>query len=111
MDVFNVASGKWQEGPEFPGGERAGFSPAACEVGGKVYVTTADKSVLRLSDKGYAWEKIGTTNEPRYVHRLVPVSEKAFVAIAGATPKGSVATVELIKPVTVKVAMGSPLVA
>jgi DNA-directed RNA polymerase omega subunit len=98
VDVFNVATGKWSAGPEYPGGDRAGFSPAACEVGGKIYLSTADKSVLRLSDKGDAWEKVGTTDEPRYVHRLAPVSEKAFIAIAGATPKGSVASVELVKP-------------
>jgi YHS domain-containing protein/N-acetylneuraminic acid mutarotase len=104
VDVFNVASGKWADGPEFPGGDRAGFSPAACEVGGTIYLTTADKSVLRLSDKGDAWEKVGTTDEPRYVHRLAPVSEKAFVAIAGATPKGSLASVELIKPDAPKIA-------
>ena len=104
VDILNVATGKWSAGPEFPGGDRAGFSPAACEAGGKIYLSTADKSVLRLNDKGDAWEKVGTTNEPRYVHRLAPVGEKSFIAIAGATPKGSVASVELVKPDSPKAA-------
>ena len=98
VDVFNVATGKWTEGPEYPGGDRAGFSPAACEVGGKIYLSTADKSVLRLNDKGDAWEKVGTTDAPRMVHRLAPIGDKAFVAIAGATPNGSVASVEVVNP-------------
>lgn len=104
VDIFNVATGKWTAGPEYPGGDRAGFSPAACEAGGKLYLSTADKSVLRLSDKGDAWEKVGTTDVPRYVHRLAPVGDKNFVAIAGATPNGSVASVELVKPDQPKVA-------
>lgn len=97
VDILDVATGKWSTGPEFPGTERTGFNPAACEVGGRLYVNPMDRAVFRLSAKGDAWEKVGSTTEGRYVHRLVPVSKSAFVAVAGGTPKGSLATVELVK--------------
>jgi len=94
-EVLDVATGKWTSGPEYPGTDRTGFNPAACEVGGRVYLNAMDKAVFRLSEKGDAWEKIGATGEARYVHRLVPVGKDAFVAVAGASLKGPHATVEV----------------
>ena len=97
VEILDLATGKWSSGPEFPGTERTGFNPAACEVGGRLVVNPMDKAVFRLSGKGDAWEKVGSTAEVRYVHRLVPVGKDGFVAIAGASPKGPHASVELVK--------------
>jgi YHS domain-containing protein len=97
VNVLDVATGKWSDGPEFPGTDRTGFSPAATVAGGKLVLTTSDKSVLVLNEKGTAWEKVGTMAEPRYVHRLVPGGKDAVVAIAGASPNGPLASVEVVK--------------
>src|SRR5262245_19337205 len=59
VSILDVASGKWSEGPEFPGTDRVGFSPAATVAGGKLVLNTADKSILVLNEKGTAWEKAG----------------------------------------------------
>lgn len=97
VNVLDVATGKWSDGPEFPGGGRAGFSPAAAAVGGKLVLTTVDKAVLVLNEKGSEWDKVGETAESRYVHRLVPGGKDLAVAIAGATPTGPRDTVEVVK--------------
>jgi YHS domain-containing protein/N-acetylneuraminic acid mutarotase len=97
VNVLDVPSGKWSDGPEFPGTDKVGFSPAATVAGGKLILSTWDKSVYALNEKGTAWDKIGTMAEPRYVHRLVPGGMDAVVAIAGASPNGPLDTVEVVK--------------
>jgi YHS domain-containing protein len=98
VSVLDLATGKWSDGPEIPGSEKAGFSPASTVVGGKLVLNTQDKSVYVLNDKGTAWEKVGNTVESRLVHRLVPAGKDAVIAIAGAGPKGSYyASLERVK--------------
>ncbi len=97
VDVLDVASGKWTEGPEFPGTERVGFSPAATVVGGKLVLNASDKNVHVLNEKGTAWDKIGSTADSRYVHRLVPGGKDTVVVIAGGSPQGPYETVEVVK--------------
>jgi YHS domain-containing protein len=97
VEILDLATRSWSSGPEFPGTERTGFNPAACNVGGRLYVNAMDRAVLRLTTTGDNWEKVGMTAEARYVHRLVPVGADGFVAIAGASPKGPHASVELVR--------------
>jgi YHS domain-containing protein len=97
VNVLDVASGKWSDGPEIPGTDRVGFSPAATVVAGRLILNTVDKAVYALNEKGTAWDKVGTTAESRYVHRLVPGGKDAVVAIAGASPNGPQDTVEVVK--------------
>ena len=97
VEVLDLATKTWSSGPEFPGTDRTGFNPAACNVGGRLYVNAMDRAVLRLTAAGDGWEKVGTTAEARYVHRLVPVGADAFVAIAGASLKGPHASVEVVR--------------
>lgn len=97
VDVLDLATGKWSAGPEFPGTERTGFNPAACELGGRLFLNAMDRAVWRLNAKGDGWERVGETAEARYVHRLVPVGKDAFLAIGGASPKGPHASVEVVK--------------
>ncbi|MCE9565203.1 MAG: hypothetical protein K8U57_24490, partial [Planctomycetes bacterium] len=97
VSVLDVATGKWSDGPEFPGTDRVGFSPAATTVSGKIVLSTSDKNVHVLNEKGTAWDTVGTTAESRYVHRLVPGGKDVAVAIAGGTPQGPHASVEVVK--------------
>ncbi len=97
VNVYDVVDDKWSEGPEIPGTDKVGFSPAATVAGGKLVVSTSDKSVYVLNEKGTAWEKVGTTAESRYVHRLVPAGKDAVLVIAGAGTNGPQDSVELVK--------------
>jgi YHS domain-containing protein/N-acetylneuraminic acid mutarotase len=95
--IYDTVSGEWSDGPDFPGTDKAGFSPAATVVGGKLVLNTIDKSVYVLNEKGTAWEKVGTSAEARYVHRLVPGGKDTAIAIAGAGPNGPQDSVEAMK--------------
>jgi YHS domain-containing protein len=95
--VLDIKTGKWSEGPEIPGTDRVGFSPAATVVNGKLILNTSDKSVYALNEKGTAWDKVGATVESRFVHRLVPGEGDSVVAIAGAGPRGPHASLEVVK--------------
>lgn len=97
VSVLDTTNNKWADGPEIPGADKVGFSPAATVVGGKLVVNTSDRGVYMLNEKGTAWDKVGVTAESRYVHRLVPGGKDAVVAIAGAGPNGPHDTVEVVK--------------
>lgn len=111
VNILDVATGKWSEGPEIPGTDKVGFSPASTVSGGKLILNTMDKSVYALNEKGTAWDKVGATTESRFVHRIVPAwnlssttlstlgatPHNSVIAIAGAGPNGAHANLELVK--------------
>ncbi len=97
VSVLDVATGKWSDGPEIPGADEVGFSPASTVAGGKLILSTRNRSVYVLNEKGTAWDKVATTTESRFVHRLVPAGKDAVIAIAGAGPMGPHASIELVK--------------
>lgn len=97
VNVLDISTSKWSDGPEIPGADKAGFSPASTVVGGKLILNTMDKSVYALNEKGTSWDKVGATEESRFVHRLVPAGKDAAIAIAGAGPKGAYSSIELVK--------------
>jgi YHS domain-containing protein len=109
VSILDIATGKWSDGPEIPGSEKVGFSPASTVAGGKLILNTMDKSVFALNEKGTAWDKVSTTEEIRFVHRLVPAGKNAVIALAGAGPKGPHASIELVRldgpPPTIKPAI------
>jgi N-acetylneuraminic acid mutarotase len=84
VDIFDAETGKWSEGPDLPGSARAAFSPAACLVNGRIVANTNDGAVYRLTAKGDAWEKVGTSEKKRMVARLVPWGESRAVLVGGA---------------------------
>jgi YHS domain-containing protein len=97
VSILDVATGKWSDGPEIPGTDKVGFSPASTVAGGKLILNTMDKSVYVLNEKGATWDKVSTTAESRFVHRIVPAGKDAVIVIAGAGPKGPHASIELVK--------------
>ncbi|MBM3979182.1 MAG: hypothetical protein FJ304_02640 [Planctomycetes bacterium] len=96
VDVYDTATGKWSEGPKLPGGERVGFSPAACTVGGRVVVNTSEGPVYRLTEKGDAWEKVGEAKKKRLVARLVPFGTNRVVLLGGASAGDNADSLEVI---------------
>jgi hypothetical protein len=94
VDVYDVATGGWAHGPDLPGAERNGFAPAACVMGGRLYASVGDGSMLRLDESKQAWEKVGATT-PRIVHRLVPHGPRILV-LGGAAKGDNLNLVEVV---------------
>lgn len=98
VDVLDVATGKWSTGPEFPGANRVGFSPAATVVGGRAILSTSDGSVYRMLADASGWEKVGESKSKRMVHRIVPLGSDSILLVGGAGgPDGNHAELEVVK--------------
>ena len=108
VDVLDVATGKWSEGPAMPGGERVAFSPAACTVSSRLILNTSEGPVYRLNEKGDAWEKVGEAAKKRIVARLIPFGADRVILLGGAGGGSNVDALEVLKlaekgePVTAK---------
>jgi hypothetical protein len=96
VDVLDVATGKWSEGPAMPGGERVAFSPAACTVGGRLILNTSEGPVYRLSEKGDGWEKVAEAAKKRIVARLVPFGTDRAILLGGASGGSNADSLEVI---------------
>ncbi|MCU0705305.1 MAG: hypothetical protein MUF18_15140 [Fimbriiglobus sp.] len=100
VDVLDVSTGQWSEGPKLPGKDKEAFSPAATAVGGQVVVNTSSGAVFRMTESGDAWEKVGESKTKRMVARLVPHGQNAALLIGGALPGENAAEVEFIQLAT-----------
>jgi len=96
VDILDLATMTWSAAPPLPGISRNGFTPAACVLEGRLFVSPADGSVYRLTDAKSAWESIGMLQTKRIVHRIVPAGKNRLLVLGGASPKGNVANVEII---------------
>lgn len=84
VHVYDIATNQWAPGPAIPSEERmAGFGCSAFEIAGKLYVTTADGSLMRLSDSGVAWEVVKQLDNARFFHRMVPYDDSHVIMIGG----------------------------
>ena len=86
VNVFDTATRTWSQAPDLPGATMNGFSPAACTVEGRVFVSVGDGGLHRLDAAGMAWERVATAT-PRIVHRLV--SRDAEILLVGGAAKGA----------------------
>lgn len=96
VDWFEPTTGQWGKGPDLPDGAMAGFGVAACEQGGKLYVSPLSGEVLTLSADGKQWEKVTKLNPPRFFHRLLPLVDGRLAAVGGSNRKGHVTEIELV---------------
>jgi hypothetical protein len=96
VDVLDVATGKWSEGPQMPGGDRVAFSPAACTVNGRLILNTSEGTVFRLSEKGDAWDKVGEAEKKRIVARLIPLGADRVILLGGASGGANADSLEVI---------------
>lgn len=98
VNVYDPAKDAWTTGPEIPGPERNGFTPASCVAGSKLYVCGADGKLVRLTAKGDAWEQVGQLKQPRFVHRMVAANDNLLVAVGGTSKGDNIACTEAIVP-------------
>jgi hypothetical protein len=83
-DIYDPATNTWTKGPELPGGDLNGFSPAACVHDGELYVSVADGGLYRLAADG--WQKTSKAT-PRVAHRIV--SDGRVILVLGGADRGA----------------------
>lgn len=98
VDVFDPQTGTWTQGPDILGEKPlAGFGPAACALGDRLYVSTSEGKLQRLSTDGTAWEFVRDLPTARFFHRMLPAGEHRLVIVGGANMgSGKFETVELV---------------
>lgn len=98
VNVLNLATGQWSDGPKLPGKtDRVGFSPAVTVHHGRLIVSTLDGTVARLTADGKSWEIVGQAEKRRMVHRILPWGEDAIVMLGGTSAGAPVADLEVLK--------------
>lgn len=86
VDVFDPASGQWSQGPNLIGEKPiAGFGSSAFAVGGRLYVSTIEGNLERLSADGSAWEQVEKLDRARFFHRMLPFGANQLVFVGGAS--------------------------
>lgn len=85
VDVFDPATSEWSQGPDLLGDEgMAGFGAAACDAGGRLYVSTITGDLQRLSADGAHWELVGNTPTARFFHQMLALDEDHLLVVGGA---------------------------
>ncbi len=97
VDLFDLGSGQWTEGPNLPGEAPAGFGASAWNLDGRLYVSGIRGVLFRLSDDGSQWEDVGRLEKPRFFHQLLPSAcGEGLLAVGGASRAGHIADIERI---------------
>lgn len=96
VDWYEPATDKWGKGPDLPDGAMAGFGIAACEQGGKLYVSPLSGKVLTPSADGTKWDEVTKLTPARFFHRLLPAGDGRLVAVGGSNRQGHVTQLELV---------------
>lgn len=96
VEIFDPKTERWSFGVPFPGKENNGFSPAACGLGGKLYLSAADGRIYRFDPAGKAWDDVGGVPDGRLAGRLVPASENRLLVLGGSTKNGNAAAIGVV---------------
>lgn len=84
VDLYDVASGKWSQGPSLQGEGMEGFGSSAFAVGGRLYVSTFNGNLQRLAEDGQSWEIVRELEPARFFHRMLPLGNDRLLFIGGA---------------------------
>ncbi|MCA9145538.1 MAG: hypothetical protein KDB05_22240 [Planctomycetales bacterium] len=85
VDVFDVQSGKWSQGPSLQGEGMDGFGSSAFATGGRLYVSTYSGKLQRLAADGQSWEIVKELERARFFHRMLPLSDTQLISVGGAS--------------------------
>ncbi|MBM80449.1 MAG: hypothetical protein CMJ78_07640 [Planctomycetaceae bacterium] len=103
VDVFDVQSNSWQNGPSLNGTALDGFGASAFACHDGLYVSTLSGSIQRLSKDGKKWQFVGQLDYPRFFHRMLPWQNKSLVFVGGGNMEvGKVTELSLVPLVTKK---------
>ncbi|HEY6565524.1 MAG TPA: hypothetical protein VIY86_13630 [Pirellulaceae bacterium] len=80
--ILDPESQRWETGPDLPGKPFEGFGASAWSTGGKLYVSTNQGRLFRLSDDGNSWERIQKLKSKRLFHRMVPF-QRGLLLVGG----------------------------
>ena len=83
-NVFDPQSQQWSSLEDLPGEKMAGFGCSAFATGGRLYVSTFDGSLLRLSPDQQHWERVGQLPTARFFHRMLPYPNNSLLIVGGA---------------------------
>jgi N-acetylneuraminic acid mutarotase len=104
VEIYDPAAQSWSKGPpvpaavagtEYMGPGMNGFGGAAFGVGGRLYLSTMDGTVHRLSTDGRSWEAVATLQEGRFFHRMLPHGNDLLI-LGGASKVGHLDTIERV---------------
>ncbi len=97
VQIYDPQKVAWSLGPAIPGKPMDGFGAAACVAQGKLYVSTMEGQLYRLSEDGTAWQKLRTLKTPRFFHRMLPAGDNSLLMLGGVNHDvGRVTAVETI---------------
>ena len=82
--IWNPGENAWSEGPPLDGSPMAGFGPAACQLDGKLYVSTYDGTLQVLEEGAAGWQTVRRLDSPRFFHRMIPLDPGRLLMIGGA---------------------------
>jgi N-acetylneuraminic acid mutarotase len=98
VDILDLKTQEWSQGPALPGPARNGFTPAVCANAGALFASPSDGKLYRLGAKRDAWVQVGELEQKRIVHRIVPLRDDCMLVLGGASPGGNVAQLEAVIP-------------
>ncbi len=93
VDVLDLESQEWKEGPEFP---QSGFGMSAFAVQGDIYASGMGGTLYKLDVDAMEWASVTSLTFPRFFHRLLPVNDGMLVAVAGAAMGGHYRQIEYV---------------
>jgi N-acetylneuraminic acid mutarotase len=97
VDVFDVAKRQWSKGPNLHGEPMNGFGSSAFATNGRLYVSTYDGTLQRLTPDGTKFEIVKQMDNARFFHRMLPLSKTQLLTVGGASMQtGKFDEVEII---------------
>ena len=96
---YDPKTDTWSEGPDLIGQGITGFGSSAFPLGDRLYVSTFDGTLQRLSADGKSWELAGNLKNVRFFHRMVAHEPNQLIILGGTNMQsGKFDEVDVIKP-------------
>lgn len=84
--LFDVKKQEWSSGPELPeNGRMEGFGSSCFNIDGRLVVSTYGGKVYQLNTQATEWLPVAELDEGRFFHRLLPIGDKRFALVGGAS--------------------------
>ena len=85
VHIYDIATGKWSEGPEIvTAGRMKAFGCSCVVLKDRLFVSTYDGGIYELEGRGQKWQKVHQLDDGRFFHQMVPLAEDRFALVGGA---------------------------